>query len=179
MPRSWDSRKDQEARDDGSNVPNLEALTNAVERDISKWTVGDVISELGGTRNVAESMLRARGVEIDKKSLASQMRSINRWLAYETGTGAQARKPNAASQKMLNRIGRNAQAARDGFYVAMSGDISIDHYRRSSRSANVHMQGEAAAAFLDNPTFAGLSGSDNYGGLAIEAFGDVNISIEM
>src|SRR6266567_4214121 len=147
--------------------------------DMGKWTVGDVLSEAGGTRNVAESMLRARGVEINKTSLSSQMRSINRWLASETGSGSQARKPNAASQKMLNRIGRNAQAASDGFTVSMSGDISIEKYRRANRSTFVHMQGDAAAAFLDNPTFAGLSGSDNYGGLAIEAFGDVQISIDL
>ncbi len=178
MPRSWDIAKDQQARASGEDTPNSEALTNAVDT-MGKWTVEDVISEAGGTRNVAESMLRARGVEINKTNLASQMRSINRWLAYERGTGSQARKPSKESQKILNRIGRNAQAARDGFYVAMSGDISIDHYRRANRSANIHMQGEAALAFLNNPSFAGLSGSDNYGGLKIEAFGDVKISIEM
>jgi hypothetical protein len=178
MARSWDTRKDQEARDDGSNTPNTDELLKAVDT-MSKWTVGDVIMEAGGTRNVAESMLRARGVEIDKKSLASQMRSINRWLAAETGSGSQARKPSKDSQKLINRIGRNAQASRDGFFVAMSGDISVDNYRRGSRTANIHMQGDAAAAFLDNPTFAGLSGSDNYGGLAIEAFGDVKISIDL
>lgn len=178
MPRSWDTNKDRDARASGENTPNTDALQGAIDR-MGKWTVEDVVLELGGTRNVAESMLRARGMEINKKSLASQMRSINRWLASETGTARETRKPNKESQKILNRIGRNAQAARDGFYVAMSGDISIDNYRRSSRSANVHMQGKAALDFLDNPTFQGLSGSDNYGGLKIEAFGDVNISIEM
>ncbi len=180
MPRSWDTRKDSEARSSGADTSiGDDVLSKAIDRDMGKWTVGDVVSEAGGTRNVAESLLHARGVEIDKKSLASQMRSIARWQAYEMGSGSQARKPSAASQKMLNRIGRNAQAARDGFYVAMSGDISVEGYRRGDRSANIHMQGDAAAAFLDNPSFAGLSGSDNYAGLVIEAFGDVRISIEM
>ncbi len=184
MPRSWDTRQDETARAQGADTPNVAELQKAVDR-MGQWSVDDVLSELGGSgrgrsTRLATKLLEARGMEVNKKSIASQMKSLQRWTRYEHGERSKdVRAPSKESQKILNHIGRNAQAARDGFNVTMSGDISIEHYRRGDRNAYVHMQGDAALAFLDNPTFAGLSGSDNYGGLAIEAFGDVQISIDL
>lgn len=183
MPRSWDTNKDKQAREAGASVPNNEALETAVNR-MEKWTVEDVLTELGGTgkdasHRLAEKMLAARGLEVNKTSLASQMRSINRWLAYERGeTGKQVRKPSKDMQSIMNRIGRNAQLSNKGFHVAMSGDISIEGYRRSNRSAMIPMQGDTALAFLENPTFDTLSAGDGYQGLQIEGYGsDLQVSI--
>src|SRR5690348_4960857 len=128
MARSWDSRKDTEARASSpGEKPNTEALHVAIQQQ-GQWSVEDIIDELGGSeehakRHVAEQLLQARGMDINPKNISSQMRSINRWLNFEQGTGKQARKPSKDMQRVLNRIGRNAQMARDGFTVAMSGDI--------------------------------------------------------
>lgn len=183
MPRSWDTIQNRDARVLGANRPNTDALQAAVDR-APKWTVDDVVSELGGTgrdanHRLAEKMLQARGVEVNTKSLSSQMRSIQRWLAYESGVaGKQARKPSAESQKILNQIGRNAKASRDGFTVAMKGDIKVSGYRRSDRSAVIPMQGDEAAAFLENPTYEAL-GMAYTGDPDFAGYGDVGIDIQL
>lgn len=192
MPRSWDSAQDTTARAEGADSPNVDALHDAV-KDAPKWTVDDVLTELGGTgkdasTRLSRKMLEARGMDVNAKSIENQRRSINRWLAFEAGqTGKEVRDPNKGTVEvkgerlkvstLLSRIGRNAQAARDGFDIAMSGDIGVNGYRRRSRSANIHMQGDAAAAWLENPTYEGLA--QFYEGNAIEAFGDVRIDIQL
>ena len=179
MARSWDSTKDSQARASGDSLPNVDALGKAIAEQ-GQWSVEEVVSELGGTehakRHVAEQLLAARGMDISEKNIKSQMRSINRWIAYETGSGSQARKPSKQMQTFLNRIGRNAQMARDGFTVAMSGDIGVAGYRRSNRSAMVHMQGDAAAAWLENPTYAAMAAF--YDGNDIAGYGsDLEVEI--
>lgn len=182
MARLWNTTKDAEARAKGDSTPNVKALENAVKQ-IGQWSVDEVLTELGGTgrdasHRLAEKILDARGLEINKKSLASQQRAIQRWIAYEKGTGAQARKPNAESQKILNRIGRNAQAARDGFDVAMSGDIEVSGYRRSNRSATIHLEGQAALDFLEEPSYEKL-GEAYTGDSHFAGYGDVSIDIQL
>jgi hypothetical protein len=178
--------KDTNARAIGDEKPNVAALSGAIQRS-GQWTVDDTLTELGGvgrdaTHRLAEKILGARGLEVNAKNLSSQMRSINRWIAWESGaTGKEVRNPNKGSITMadgskvkvtslLGKIGKNAQMARDGFTVAMSGDISVANYRRSNRSATIHMQGDAAAAWLENPTYEGMS--QFYEGNEISGYGE-------
>jgi hypothetical protein len=177
MPRSWDTNKDAEARSNGDDMPNVDALQGAIDR-LPHWTVSDLLQEIPGrnaTNILAQQILRERGVEITKTNISSQMRSINRWMNYEAGTGKQARKPSKEMQAILNKLGRNTQMAQDGFTVAMAGDIEVAGYRRSDRTASVHMQGAAAAKWLDNPTFEAMA--QFYEGNQIAAFGDVQVDI--
>ena len=181
MPRSWDSKKDDQAWAMGASTPNVGALRASVA-NLSKWTVGDVLAELGGSRAVALKMLEYRGIESSKTNILSQQRSINRWKNYEEGIpGKQSRKTNDAMQRVLNAIGRNKQAAKDGFVVAMQGDIQVaggTPSRRSSRTANIFMQGKAAEAFLDSPSYAKL-GEAYTGDSGFAAFGDIEIDIDL
>jgi hypothetical protein len=181
MPRSWDTKKDDQAWAAGASTPNVGALKAAVS-DLPTWTVGDLLAESGGSRGLALEMLKYRGMESSKTNIISQQRSINRWRNYEEGiTGKQSRKTNDAMQRVLNAIGRNKQAAQDGFMVAMSGDIQVaggTPSRRSNRTANIFMQGDAAAAFLDNPTYAAL-GEAYTGDSGFAAYGDIEISIDL
>jgi hypothetical protein len=181
MPRSWDTRQDEQARQRAADEPNIQALHDALART-GTWTIDDILVELGGrgrdkTHRLAEKMLEARGLDITKKSIESQQRSINRWLKAERGEPGQTRRPNKDMQAILNRIGKNAQMARDGFDIAMSGDIMVSGYRRSNRSANIHMQGEAATAFLENPTYAAIgeayTGSPDFAGYGADLYIDI------
>ena len=180
MARGWDTQQDTLARARAaSDTPNIAALEKAVAR-AGQWTVEDVLTELGGTgkdatHRLAEKILTARGVDISEKSVRSQQRSINRWIAYERGSGAQSRKPSKAMQQILNRIGKNAQMARDGFTVAMSGDISVAGYRRADRTATVHMQGDEAARWLESPNFEDMG--QFYGGNDLAGYGDLQVQI--
>lgn len=158
---------------------NFGALKHEVDT-LNKWTVDDVLTELGGTgrdatARLAEKLLDARGLEATKKNIENQQRSINRWLNYERGTGKESRKPNKEMQAAMNKIGRNAQMARDGFTVAMSGDISVNGYRRSNRNAKVHLQGEHAEKFLNSPNWGSLAAA--YGASELHGYGNVDIKI--
>jgi hypothetical protein len=133
---------------------NVGALREAIAA--TQWTVADTVAELGGTRATAIELLRDRGNSAPSKAeISYQQRSINRWLNYEAGTGKQSRKPSAEMRRALNHVGRDRQAASNGFKVHISGEIAVQGYKRD-RNATVPLSGDRALSFLDNPNWGDL-----------------------
>lgn len=182
MARLWDTEHStQMGREEAEAEANTDGLRAAIE-NAPHWTVDDVLTEIGGDRahrtsNLARELLSLKGNDHPtSRELSSQMRSIQRWVNYEAGvTGKQASRPSKAAQGLLNRAGRNAQAARDGFTIAMSGDIEVNGYKRPDRSASVHLSGDRALSFLNNPNWQDLA--DAYGVDSLHALGDAEIDI--
>lgn len=183
MARTWDISKGNThiGTDEAEALANTEALRAAVETS-EKWTIDDILTEIGGdsrhrNQELARQMLAAKGNDHPTKGqINSQMRNIQRWARYEAGLDKGA-KPSKAAQSLLNRIGRNAQAARDGFEITMRGDIEVNGYRRPDRTASIHLSGDRAVSFLDNPNWQDLAAA--YGVDSLHAFGDVLIDVRL
>src|SRR5260221_3841786 len=142
---------------------NYKALDTAVAVADGVWLVDDVKGELGGSNNrhansfLAQKILEYKGVEITKKSINSQMRSIQRWELYQAGvTGKQAHKPSKAIQNILNNIGRKAAHGRQSLSVEIKGDTTVNGYRRN-RNMKITLSPEQAQKFMANPTFDALA----------------------
>ena len=181
MPRLWDVSNGNTSMSsaEAESEANTEALRAAIE-NAPHWTLDDVLTEIGGDsrhRNseLARQLLAFKGNDHPtRKQIDNQARSIQRWARYEAGLDKGA-KPSKAAQGLLNRAGRNAQAARDGFTIAMNGDIEVNGYRRPDRSATVQLSGERATSFLNNPNWQDLASA--YGVDSLHAFGSVDISV--
>lgn len=183
MPRLWDVDASKShtkmSMEEAESMANTEALRASIE-NAPHWTLDDVLTEIGGSQEhrnqeLARQLLAFKGNDHPtRKQIDGQMRSIQRWIRYEGGLDKGA-KPSKASQNMLNRAGRNAQAARDGFTIAMNGDIEVNGYRRPDRTASIRMSGDRAISFLNNPNWGDLAAA--YGADSLHAFGDVQIDI--
>lgn len=163
---------------------NTDALKTAVD-NLPIWSVSRTAAYVNQgkparqeNRTLAIALLHAggKGTPSDKE-IKSQMKSIQRWKAAESGSKSQSRKPSAASQKLLNKVGRNQKLAKDGFTVKLDGEIAVNGYKRS-RKAAVDVEGEDALRFFDDPNYQDLGRAYLGGSDALYGFGD-DLQVEL
>lgn len=179
--RSWAG--DVQVDESVFKTANTKAMTNAVAI-AAHWSVEGAVEELGSNRDLAIALIAARGGVVEKKSISSQMRNIQRWLLSERGiTGKQAHGPSKPLQKVINRV-MNGKRLDDGqgVGVSMSGGsgISVNGYRRSSRvvefDLNDRLGREEILDLLDEPSWDGLA--EGYGVSELHSYGDIDISLD-
>lgn len=104
---------------------------NAYKATYGPAKVGDLIQQFDGNKgNLARALsgvgsgkLPAKGTD-NRKAYDAAQKSISRWLASETGSGKQARKPDSASQEKLNKLFQPPPPK--NMSITISGSIGYD-----------------------------------------------------
>jgi hypothetical protein len=154
---------------------NTEALSDEAGL-LSHWAVTDAVKELGGTRKAAIAMIEERGGTVDKKSIANQMRNLQRYIEYErTGVkGKNSFAPTREKREIINDVATQ-KAARKGLKITMSGNISVNGYKRQ-RNIELILDSDQAADFLSDPNFEVLA--DAYHSNELHGYDDLDIQVE-
>lgn len=163
---------------------NTKALGQAVDRH--QWTVRETSEYVGGTgkganRSLAVALLREKGNNAPtSRQVSSQMKSIQRWLANEKGSGAQKSRPSPAARALLNRVGRNRDLANRGFSVKLEGEIAVNSYRRNRKSFVDFTKDkiDLALSFLESPNYQDLGRAYLKNEDSLYGFGD-DLSVEI
>lgn len=176
MARTYDQRRSEiMSAEQMRSEQNIGALRQAVAN--TQWTVHDTVAEVGGTRATAIALLQDRGISSPSKTeIASQMRSINRWLNYENGTGKQSRKPSAEARRALNHVGRDRKAAQDGMIINVAGDLAVQGYKRN-RNATIELDPDDIMDFLDDPSWEALGEAYVGDEDGLYGFGDLDFDL--
>ncbi len=174
MARLWDAQHSVQIDDETIAATQAVAIANPV------WTIDDIKSEIGysdrhANRALAQKLLEYKGLEVNKKTIDSQMKSLQRWEAYQTGSSSQKAKPSKANQNILNDIGRQAAGRTKGGKVKMKGTISVNGYQRDGRKADVMLDDEQMREFIENPSYEALAAA--YGTKELHAY-DADIEVE-
>lgn len=186
--------------DKKSNPASADKATLSQETALKfHWTATDAARQVGGTRRMAEQILEMKGKEVNKKSLASEMRNVNRYIKKESGVAGEGRKPSPAAQKVINKIGSDDKLKKEGHkrppskikkpgskpakgqtggggggnsvHVSITGTTSVNGYE-DDRDIDIYMNEDEMDRFIDNPSYETLS--DIWGAEVFLIDGDIN-----
>lgn len=154
-------------RQTSMGVEDTTAITHAVERGLSAYASGmgevrvsDLVMEYGGSpaqlaralAGIPEGKLPGKGSD-DRKAYDASLRSVNRWLNYEAGTGKQARNPNTkATQAKLKSLMARKRPPRS-MSLTITGWIGYDNdvrWRTVGSPTPIHLSSERLSSFLEN-----------------------------
>ncbi len=164
--RSWAG----ETAVSSADRPNTKAMQDAAAI-VFHSSVSDAVDEFGGTRGLAEALMR----EGDTRKVSSIQRNIQRWLNYEQGTGKESSKPSKAAQTGVNRATMQERGG-SGAAVHVSGTVSVNGYKRE-RDMEIPLEFDELMNFVEDARWEALAEAYNVDEL--HAYGDVSIEIEV
>lgn len=135
----------------------VQATNDALDKYNSQpVSVSSVIMEYGGSKSalarelagIGPGKLPAKGTA-ERKAYEAANKSIGRWLAAESGSGKQSRKPSKESQERLKNVQKNRTPSTMSIHI--EGWIGYDDdFRHRTIDVQLPNNGATVGDFLDN-----------------------------